>query len=112
MLHNRETLNRKLSLLYDDRINGVVTDQQFVRLKEGFDREYNDVEKNISVLQDRIAALESENKEKKSIEELIRKYCSFEKLTHEMAADFIDYIEVGEKNPDTGKQEIKIHWNL
>lgn len=112
LLHNRETLNRKLSLLYDDRINGVVTDQQFVRLKEGFDREYNDVEKNISVLQDRIAALESENKEKKSIEELIRKYCSFEKLTHEMAADFIDYIEVGEKNPDTGKQEIKIHWNL
>ena len=56
--------------------------------------------------------LENESHKRKSIEELVEKYCSVTELTYEMITDFIDYIEVGEKDPDTNKQEIKIHWNL
>ncbi len=108
----KTALERKLSLLYDDRVSGIVTDQQFRQLKAEFDREYDNVLKEIAALDDKVAILEQEHKEKKSIEELINKYCSFDELTHEMAADFIDYIEVGEKDPETGRQEIRIHWNL
>lgn len=108
----KTVLERKLSLLYDDRVGGIVTEQQFRQLKTGFDREYDSVVESMTALDDKLAVLEQESREKRSIEELIEKYCSFDELTHEMAADFIDYIEVGEKDPETGKQEIKIHWNL
>ncbi|MBO5094398.1 MAG: DUF4368 domain-containing protein, partial [Lachnospiraceae bacterium] len=108
----RNAMNQKLSLLYDDRIKGIVSEQQFIQLKAGFDKEYRKIEESLATLQDKIAVLENEKKDKKSIEELIEKYCSFNELTYEMVSDFIDYIEVGEKDPDTGKQEIKIHWNL
>ena len=63
-------------------------------------------------LEEKADALEQEKSKKKDIEELIGKYCCFDKLTYEMVTDFIDYIEVGEKDPDTEKQEIRIHWNL
>lgn len=108
----RDGMNRKLSLLYDDRIQGMVSEDQFRQLKVQFDLEYNQTEEKIRRLEEEIGTAEHERSGRQNIETLIEKYCSFDKLTCEMAADFIRYIEVGEKDPETGRQEIKIHWNL
>ncbi len=108
----KDAMERKLSLLYDDRIQGVISEEQFRQLKPRFDQEYHQIEKKIRILEDQIGILEQENSEKRDIEQLVQKYCCFDKLTFEMVTDFIDYIEVGEKDSETGKQEIRIHWNL
>ena len=108
----KELMNQKLSLLYEDRVQGNISQEQFLNLKGRFDQECDNVEKTVMELEEKADALEQEKSKKKDIEELIGKYCCFDKLTYEMVTDFIDYIEVGEKDPDTEKQEIRIHWNL
>jgi hypothetical protein len=42
---------------------------------------------------------------------LVKKYVDFEELTSEIVADFIDYIDVGEKDM-YGNQDVYIHWNV
>lgn len=111
-LDKKELLQKKLSLLYDDRVKGIITEEQFVKLKQEIDADYEKTVEVLSTMQEKALELENESHKRKSIEELVEKYCSVTELTYEMITDFIDYIEVGEKDPDTNKQEIKIHWNL
>jgi hypothetical protein len=41
--------------------------------------------------------------------ELLHKYTNFKTLTHEIVNDFLDNIQVGEKN-EHGEQEVIINW--
>lgn len=45
------------------------------------------------------------------VRELVRKYTTFSELTNELVYDFIDYVEVGEKN-EKKEQEVVAHWKF
>jgi site-specific DNA recombinase len=99
-----------LKNLYVDKIKGIITDEQFMELNNGFsgekenlNRKKTDTEKLILQLSDKAGNMD------KWIE-VVRKYKDFQELTHIMVSEFIDYIEIGEKNKDTDEQKIKIHW--
>lgn len=105
------SVSRKaLSELYLDKTKGIVTETEFLSLKNS--------------LSDRIAFLEEKNRDyqkeneklklyagtEEDLEMIIRNYADFKELTYEMVHAFISYIEIGETVEEM--QEIKIHWNI
>lgn len=104
-----------LKALYLDRVNGNLSEEMFMQLKDDIEYENNELTKRIKTLTAEVETLNREQESKRNIDELIKKYCDYSSLTHEMVADFIDYVEIGEKTKSTDRQieqEIIIHWNL
>ena len=99
-----------LKNLYFDKVKGQITEDQFIELNEsisadkvGLTKRKEDIEKWINELNEK-----SRNKDKWS--DIVKQYKDFKELTHTMVGELIDYIEIGEKNKETGEQRVKIHW--
>jgi site-specific DNA recombinase len=45
-----------------------------------------------------------------NLNNVVKQYKDFKELTHTIMGELIDYIEIGEKNKETGEQKVKIHW--
>ncbi len=56
--------------------------------------------------------IEIPKKTQEDISEIVKCHADDIKLTHTIVNDFIDYIEIGEKDKNTKQQEIVIHWNF
>ncbi len=101
-----------LKLLYTDRVNGKLTEDIFTALKDNIESEYETIQQQIQKINKELEDLSSEQHTKKNFQKLIGKYCDYSKLTHEMVADFIECIQIGEKDKESSRQEVTIHWNL
>jgi len=104
-----------IKILYMDRVNESISEEMFMRLKADIELENNELIKRIKTLTAEAESLNREQESKRNIDALIKKYCDYSKLTHEMVADFIDYVEIGEKTKSADRQteqEIIIHWNF
>lgn len=97
-------------LLYVDRVTGSLTEEVFSRLKEDFEEETQRITLQIQSLEEEVEIWKRKQQKKDSVQELLNQYCDYSKLTHEIAVDFIDYIEISEK--ETNSQKITIHWNV
>lgn len=100
-----------LKMLYRDRVEGVLSMDEFIQLKDSMAGENDSAKKRIKELSESITEMESRGNRSQDIETLLKKYCDFSVLTHEMVTDFIDYIEIFEKDKFKS-QEIRIHWNF
>lgn len=100
-----------LKMLYQDRVEGVLSMEEFIQLKDSMAGENDSAKRRIKELSESIAEMESRGNRSQDIETLLKKYCDFSSLTHEMVADFIDYIEIFEKDKFRN-QEIRIHWSF
>lgn len=108
---SRDNSSKALRLAYEDRIKGILTEEMFLQFKESFQAENEKVESKISQLENEIEYLAKEQDSKANTDELIHKHCDCSRLTHEIVANFIHYIEIEEKNKDKS-QKIIIHWNI
>lgn len=106
----REQISKSMKTLYADRVNNVVSYDMFCQLKDDFDLELNSLNEKRKNLLKEIELLEIEKKSRKNALDIVDKYTDYSVLTHAMVNDFIDYIEIGEKNKETDEQEIVIHW--
>lgn len=104
--------SRVLKDLYLDKINGIITYDQFIELNSGFSREKERLDKRIENIKGLIKKLQKEMENTDKAIELSREYKNFNELTHLMVNELIDYIEVGEKSKTTGEREISIKWKL
>ena len=99
-----------LKNLYMDKVNQVITDEQFTELNTSFLREKETYLKRKEELEKRIYNL---NEDSRNIDKwigIVKRYKDFAELNHIIVNEFIDYIEIGEKDKDTREQKIKIHW--
>lgn len=94
-------------LLYHDRANGIIDESMFVRLKNKIDIENQSKNKQIQNLKNTVYELTNKMVD---VPAIIHKYTTYDTLTHEMVNDFIDYIEVFEKQ--NGSQVINIYYNF
>lgn len=107
-LEKRSTALRQL---YLDRVSGVLTEGQFVELNQDFLAEKSRLETRLAQIDEELAA-QQEQKEQKDLMEQARKLLELNPLPRELAAALIQKIEIGEPNPDTGTQEVKIYWKF
>ena len=96
--------------LYLDKSKGLLDDEQFTEFNRGYLTEKASLQKRLAVLTEELEKLEPKENDQEAIQEKLVHWPDVNVLSRELADDFIDSIEVGERNPKTGVQPIKINW--
>lgn len=107
----RKTQQRSKAMreLYLDKSSGLIDEEQFFELNSGYLEEKNRCQKRLTAIENELGMKEGEptqNQMKAKLEKWLR--C--ETLTRELAAEFIDYIEIGRPAAKNAPCPIHIHW--
>ena len=101
-----------LKSLYEDKVNGIITAQQFKEL-------VSDYNSNESIYNDQIKSIDNEIEfyKKKEIatndnKKIFSKYKTLESLNRVIIDEFIDKIYIGKLNEETNTRDIQIKWNF
>lgn len=95
--------------LYKDKLNGLITSEQFKILNDAFSDEINQMKKRKEMLG---VELIREKHDKCEKIDVVEKYQNVEKLNFELAHELIDGIYIGCKDPLTEERKIEIHWKF
>lgn len=107
-----EKTNR-LNLLYEDRMNGILSLEEFKILKSNIDDEMVKLNNSRNELNNEITELEKEkNNSNFEKNELFEKYRKIDKLTPEVLNEFVEKIYMGTYNKITNSRDMKIIWNV
>ena len=101
-----------LKSLYEDKVNGIITAEQFKEL-------ISDYNSNESIYNDQIKSIDNEIEfyKKKEIatndnKKIFSKYKTLESLNRVIIDEFIDKIYIGKLNEETNTRDIQIKWNF
>jgi len=106
-----EKLQAGLKNCYMDKYSGQLDEVLFSELKADYNRKIKAVQQAMEDLSDKVRYREEIGSSEKQAKELVKKYTTFLELTHELVFDFIDYVEVGEKDKKK-EQELIVHWKF
>lgn len=102
--------------LYEDNIDGKISDERFSRMSATYDEEQAQLESRISELEAFIEEARQQTINVDSFLSMVRKYTEIPELTAEIIRSFEEKVEVyqPEKIPGTRtkKQTVCIHWNF
>ena len=97
---------------YMDKINGIISQEQFVEFNVSFQREKENLKNLLEERQKKLLELNNEQEALKSKRQILEQYINVTELSREMVDNLIDYIVVGQKDPVTKKKTIEIHWKI
>ena len=103
---------KALQSLYLDKMNGTITEDEFLFMMQGFRKENARYSSLIIDSQTRLNDIINKIKASNTRRQLIETYANVDHLTREMVEELIECIYVGKKNPDTQEIPIEIHWNF
>lgn len=102
--------------LYEDNIDGKISDERFSRMSATYEAEQQQLESRVAELKAFIDQARKQHLNVDSFLAMVRKYTEIPELTAEIIRSFVEKIEVcqSEKVPGTRtkKQTICIHWNF
>ena len=104
-------LKQKLADLYDDKLEGLLSKEQYVSYKQRYENEMSELEKKCLDTEQEMSDMEMDKNGPVDKKEIIEKYTHLDKLTREIAEEFIDVIHIGEKK-QRQEREIIINWKL
>lgn len=103
---------RFFQTLYIDKLNGMISEDQFLSLSKGFSADKGRDERAIHRIRGQLEELSQRIAAGDNRRALIDQYLGIEHLTREMIEVLIDYISVGKCIPGTKDVPIEIHWNF
>lgn len=106
----QEEIGKIIRKLYEDNVNGRITDERFDFLAKSYEDEGNDLKAKIQELQNALV-LSAQNEEKLSkFLKVVKSYTEIEELTPEILNSFIEKIYIGETEKYDGRkmQEVEI----
>lgn len=106
-----QTIENAFTMLYIDKANQTVSEDEYNKLKEALNEQILGLMNKYRELKDSIQSLAQDNLKYERNDDLIRRYADFESLDFEMINEFVDYIEISEKDEEKN-QEIVIHWRF
>lgn len=101
-----------LKALYEDKVNGVISADQFKDLMEDYQKQEDKYKDQIKTLNNEIEYLKACEKTLKNNNEIYQQYRNLEELNRLAIDEFIDKIYIGQLKSDTNSRDIKIKWNL
>lgn len=105
-----EKRSQALKTLYLDKVSGLLTDGQFADLNHSFLEEKARLEQRLSkteaVLSDR------EKPQQADLMERARELLKLETVPRELVVALVEKIEIGERDPNTGEQQVCITWKF
>lgn len=100
-----------LKNLYLDKVSGILSEGQFVNLNQDFFAEKSRLERRLAQIDEELAE-QKEPQNQADLMEKAQQLLKLDPLPRELALLLIQKIEVGERDPATGEQAIKIHWKF
>ncbi|OQB12667.1 MAG: Recombinase [Firmicutes bacterium ADurb.Bin193] len=97
--------------LYEDKLGGIITDEEFLSLKDGFQKDMSDLEKRISYLNSKKDGYEK-NRDCMDIQSLIEQYDKSDSLTRPVIDEFIEKIKIGAVDEKTNTRKVEIMWTF
>lgn len=106
----QEEIGRVIRKLYEDNVNGRITDERFDFLAKSYDDEVNDLKTKIQELQNALASSVQDEEKLSKFLKIVKSYTEIEELTPEILNSFIEKIYIGETEKYDGRkmQEIEI----
>jgi len=107
-----EELSAGIRTLYMDKVKGLITEKDYVEFSREFITEKEQLERNVSDSERKLAELEEKMLTGDNRRALIEQYTNLEHLNREIVETLIDHIIVDRRIPGTRDVPIEIHWNF
>ena len=101
-----------LKNIYEDKVNGVITPEQFKDLITNYNKDEDAYKDQIKSIINEIAYYKMKDESSKNNKEIFSKYQELTELNRVIAQEFIDKIYIGKFNVETKSRDIQIKWNF
>ena len=106
-----EKRSQALKTLYLDKVSGILSDGQFTDLNQSFLEEKSRLEQRLTKIDSELADQEK-LQQQADLMERAKELLKLETVPRELVVALVDKIEIGERNPDTGEQQVRITWKF
>ena len=106
-----EKRSQALKTLYLDKVAGILSEGQFVELNQSFLQEKSRLERRLQSIEGELAERE-QPQQQADLMERAKELLKLETVPRELVVGLVDRIEIGEKNPATSRQEVKVFWKF
>ena len=106
-----EKRSKALKTLYLDKVAGILSEKQFVELNQSFLEEKSRLERRLKVIDEELAEREH-SEDQDDLMERAQELLKLETVPRELVVGLVEKIEICEKNPETGQQEVKVTWKF
>ena len=106
----QEEIGKIIRKLYEDNVNGRITDERFDFLAKSYEDECNDLKTKIQELKNALASSVQDEENLLKFLKVVKSYTEIEELTPEILNSFIEKIYIGETEKYDGRkmQEVEI----
>ena len=106
----QEEIGRIIRKLYEDNVNGRITNERFDFLARSYEDEGNDLKTKIQELKNALASSVQDEEKLSKFLKVVKSYTKIEELTPEILNSFIEKIYIGETEKYDGRkmQEVEI----
>ena len=106
----QEEIGKIIRKLYEDNVNGRITNERFDFLAKSYEDEGNDLKTKIQELKNALASSVQEEEKLSKFLKVVKSYTKIEELTPEILNSFIEKIYMGETEKYDGRkmQEVEI----
>ena len=98
--------------LYRDKLNGLISDEQFVMLNNAFNEELQCCRARAALLEDEIKGLKVIRGSEKTRAEILERYKNIDKLTFELMSELVEGIYVGKLDSGKNERKMEIKWRF
>jgi len=102
-------IDRKIEMMYSDRISGAITLEQFEKFTRNCQKEMANIGKELEHLNKKA---KPNQRKKVDTAEFINRYKNIKELSREIIEEFITDIHITKIDEETGQREIKINWEI
>lgn len=110
--HKIEEYTKSKRELYLDKVKGIISERDFVEMTQDFSHEKERLEQRVIDCSKQLSALDQQLAAGETRQKVIKRYIEMEHLTREAVEVMIDYILVGKRLPGMKSPPIEIHWNF
>ena len=103
--------SQALKTLYLDKAAGILSQGQFMELNQSFLDEKSRLERRLAQVEEALDKQE-DSRQQTGLMEKAQELLRLETIPRELVTGLIDRIEIGEKQPETGQQNVSITWKF
>lgn len=104
-----QEIRKIIANAYADKVKGLLSEVDFLNLKQVFDKEAETYKNKRFRLEEEIREMDIQSELIQNKDQFLTQCLNFSSLTHEIVNDFIDTIQVGEKETN-GEQIVVVNW--
>ena len=110
LFERQEEIGRIIRKLYEDNVNGRITDERFDFLAKSYENEGNDLKTKIQELKNALASSVQDEEKLSKFLKVVKTYTEIQELTPEILNSFIEKIYIGETEKYDGRkmQDVEI----